>query len=265
MPQPNQSDLRAVLDPNSSTPLFAQLKDALRHALRNGMWSDDQPLPSERQLTSELGVSRATVRQAIQELETEGWLVRRQGKGTFSSQPKVEQRLELLAGFSENMRAQGFEPTSRVLEAGLASASEKVARVFNQLPGWPVVMLRRIRLIDGEPLLYEISHLNETLAPGLATLDLGGSLYATLTSHYRLTLASGEETIEAVAADPELAELLEVEVGAPLVYTERTVLTDKGQAMEFTQRWGRGDKSSFRVKLSAGNTLITKKDDSTNG
>lgn len=261
----NPSDLRTVLDHRSPTPLFVQLKDVLLHGLRSGMWSEDQPLPSERQLTSELGVSRATVRQAIQELENEGWLIRRQGKGTFSSQPKVEQRLELLAGFSENMRAQGFEPTSRVLETGLTSASEKVARVFNQLPGWPVVTLRRVRLIDGEPLLYEISHINETLAPGLATFDLAGSLYHTLLNHYRITLAGGEETIEAVSADAELAELLDVEPGAPLVYTERTVVTDKGQPVEFTQRWGRGDKSSFRVKLSAGNTLITRKEDTNNG
>jgi GntR family transcriptional regulator len=234
------------------------------HGLRSGFWSDDSPLPSERQMTADLGVSRATVRQAIQELESEGWLLRKQGKGTFSNTAKVEQRLELLAGFSENMRAQGYEPSSKLLEIGLQSATDAVAYALKLLPGAPVVVARRIRLIDGEPLLYEICHLNESLAPGLATRDLTGSLYEILRTTYRLVLAGGEETIEAVAATPELAELLRVKPNVPLVYTERTVLTDKGQPVEFTQRWGRGDKSSFRVKLAAGNTMITMKEDAAN-
>lgn len=259
----NLTDLRVVLDSRSPTPLFVQLKDALLHGLRSGLWTDDRPLPSERQMTADLGVSRATVRQAIQELEAEGWLLRKQGKGTFSNAAKVEQRLELLAGFSENMRAQGFEPGSELVEAGLRSASGTVARALHLLPGAPVVVASRVRQIDGEPLLYEICHINETLAPGLATRDLTGSLYEILRNIYRIDLAGGEETIEAVAATAEIAGLLGVGEGDPLVYTERTVLTDKGQPVEFTQRWGRGDKSSFRVKLAAGNTMITRKEDAT--
>ncbi len=117
------TELRGVLNPSSPTPLFVQIKEALLHGLRSDMWSEDHPLPSERQLTVELGVSRATVRQAIQELESEGWLIRRQGRGTFSNMHKVEQRLELLAGFSDNMRAQGLEPSSRVIAHGLEPAS----------------------------------------------------------------------------------------------------------------------------------------------
>lgn len=258
-------ELRGVLNPGSPTPLFVQIKEALLHGLRSEMWSEDHPLPSERQLTVELGVSRATVRQAIQELESEGWLIRRQGRGTFSNVHKVEQRLELLAGFSDNMRAQGLEPSSRVIGNGLEPATEKVGHMLGVLPGAPVVVLKRVRLVDGEPLLFEISHINESLVPGLVTLELSGSLYDTLVNHYRLVLASGEETIEAVAADAAIAALLDVPEGSPTVYTERTVVTDKGQTIEFTQRWGRGDKSSFRVQLAAGNTLITRKDDKANG
>ena len=250
-----------VLNPSSPTPLFVQLKEALLHGLRSGMWSDDTPLPSERQMTIDLGVSRATVRQAIQELETEGWLLRKQGKGTFSNTAKVEQPLELLAGFTENMRAQGFEPSSNLLEQAMHPASEQVARHLRVLPGAPTITIRRVRLIEGEPLLYEVCHLNESLVPGLAASEIVGSLYETLRSKYRIDLASGEETIEAVSATEEIAGLLHVSPGAPLVYTERSVLTDRGQPVEFTQRWGRGDKSSFRVRLAAGNTMITRKED----
>ncbi|RUT30231.1 GntR family transcriptional regulator [Arsenicitalea aurantiaca] len=254
-------DLRSAIDPKAPLPLFVQIKEALLHGLRNGAWDAESPIPSERQLMTELGVSRATVRQAIQELEIEGWLVRRQGRGTFPHAPKVEQRLELLAGFSDNMRAQGLEPSSRLVGRRLANADPRVARALGILPGAPVALIERVRLVNADPLLYEISAINEALAPDLLEQDLSGSLYALLGRRYRLVLAHGEETLEAVAADRDLARHLDIPEGSPLVYTERTVSTDRGQAVEFTRRWGRGDKSSFRVTLSGGNTQITRKHD----
>ncbi len=255
-PQTPFPEALAQLDPSATVPLYRQLRDALQRALTVGHWRDDQPLPSEREMSERLGIARATVRQAIHELELEGWLVRRQGRGTFPSPAKVEQPLKRITGFSQNMRQAGMNPGSRLIEAKLEAASIRVARALRLPRGGAVAVITRLRLADGEPLMLERAHINHALTPGLLERDLNGSLYETLTRAYRLHFATGDETVEAITADPKLAKLLGIKRGAPALYTQRTVTTDTGAFLEFTERFGRADKCSFRVTLEGDNTRI---------
>jgi GntR family transcriptional regulator len=244
------------LDPSAAVPLYRQLREVLQRALTEAQWRDDQPLPSEREMSEQLNISRATVRQAIHELELEGWLVRRQGRGTFPAPKRIEQPLKLITGFSENMRQAGMNPGSRLLEARLEPATIRVARALRLPRGGVVAVVTRLRLADDEPLMLERAHLNYALTPGLLERDLTGSLYETLTRAYRLHFATGDETVEAITADPKLAKTLGIKRGAPVLYTQRTVTTDSGAFLEFTERFGRADKCSFRVTLEGDNTRI---------
>ena len=251
MPTPNPLQL----DPHSPVPLYRQLREALQGALAGGHWDADQPLPSERELSEQLQVSRATVRQAIHELELDGWLVRKQGRGTFPSPVRIEQPLARITSFSENMRQAGIKASSRILTASLEPAIGAVARSLRLGSGGVVASIVRLRLANDQPLMLERAHLNYALVPGILehTSALRGSLYDLLHSVYRLNFATGFETIEAITADAKLAKVLEVVRGTPILQTERLVLTDDGTPLEFTQRYGRADRCSFRVNLQGDN------------
>jgi GntR family transcriptional regulator len=245
------------LSSDSGVPLYQQLKLWLQDRIRSGEFSQDAPLPSERQLSEALSVSRATIRQAIDGLEREGWVTKKHGKGTFVTPIKVEQSLSHLTGFSENMRQAGIRATSKLIRAELVEPSEAVATALGLRPGEVVAVVTRLRFAEKEPLMVERSHLNYALTPRLLEHDLKASLYQLLSETYRLTLAEGEESIEVVQADGWLAKQLGVKTKAPLMYTERLVKDDRGIPIEFVQRYARADKCKFRVKLKGANAEFT--------
>jgi GntR family transcriptional regulator len=243
-------------DPNSALPLYRQLRDAIQGLLSSGAWVDSSPIPSEREMTEGLRVSRATVRQAIQELELEGWLVRQQGRGTFPAAHRIEQPLERITGFSENMKMVGLEAQSKLISAKLEPAVPLVAKALRLAAGAPVAVITRLRLANQEPLMLERAHLNYALVPNILEQNLKGSLYEILTKTYRLEFALGEETVEAIIANSRLAKSLEIKTGEPVLYTQRTVFTADRTALEYTERFGRADKCSFKVALAGNNTQI---------
>src|SRR5512138_3336271 len=104
-------------------PLYAQLKESLAAEITSGRYRPHQRLPSERELSVQFHVSRMTVRQALLELVRDGTIYTRVGKGTFVAEPKIDQQLRALTGFSQEVRARGSKPSSRVLEARVASAT----------------------------------------------------------------------------------------------------------------------------------------------
>jgi len=256
----NLPDTLRTLNPKAAVPLYLQLKDALLQVLQSGEWSENKSLPSERELSQGLKVSRATVRQAIHELELEGWLERKQGRGTFPTPAKVEQPLARITGFSENMRQSGIEPSTRLLSAKLAPAPSIIAKAMRLKPGSVVAVITRLRLADAQPLMLERAYINYALTPGLLQQDLKASLYDILTRTYRLKFARGNETIQATTADVWLAKALNIPKGSVVLYTERTVISDNGMVLEHTERFGRADKCSFRVNLEGDNTQIALKE-----
>ena len=248
------------LEPASPIPLYRQLRSSIQQALSSGEWPNERALPSERELSERLNISRATVRQAIQELELEGWLVRRQGRGTYPSPAKVEQPLARITSFTENMQQSGINPSSKLLSISLEPATGAVARALNLGAGGVVAVITRLRLADGQALMLEKAHLNYALVPGILERDLSGSLYELLHSTYRLQFAQGSESVQAILPEPWLSKAIGLPRNTPVLYTERIVSTIDGTPLEYTQRYGRADKCSFRVNLQGDNANFAVKE-----
>lgn len=231
-------------------PLYHQIKTRLLELIENGQLKPGDRVPSERELTERFGVSRMTARQALVELETQGYLVRIQGKGTFVATPKFEQPLVRLTSFTEDMRRRGLEAGARVLSAGEAPAGRRVAQALSIEEMAPVYRLERLRLAGGEPMAVEISHLNAARFPGLLGFDIVyRSLYEILRVEYGVTLVRALQSMEAVPADARQAESLHVREGSPLMLMERVSRDQHDHPVEVTRSYYRGDRYRFLTEL----------------
>ncbi|GAB2735505.1 GntR family transcriptional regulator [Salinifilum aidingensis] len=207
------------------------------------------PIPTERSLASRFDVSRTTVRQALAELTVEGRLLRVQGKGTFVATPKVAQRLQL-SSYTEDMRAQGRQPASKLLEVLELPAEAELARLLDTDPRSQVLRLRRLRLADGEPMAIETTHLPLPRFPGIAEpLEQGASLYQVLRERYAVSFGHAEETIETALSSPEEAEMLGSDVGLPMLLLSRHSFDAGGRPVEWVRSIYRGDRYKFVTRI----------------
>lgn len=196
-------------------PKHAQLR-AILAELVTARLGPDAPIPSERELMAEYGVSRATVRKAIDGLVHDGLLQRTHGKGTFVTRPRLESRLHL-ASFSQDMRRRGHVPSTRLLVIEEAMPPEPAADwlgLHRRQRAWRV---QRVRLADGQPIALEEGWYSRQHLPHLDRHDLTGSLYELLTTTYSLAIDHAEQTLWAEPADGAVARLLDVPEQAPLL------------------------------------------------
>jgi GntR family transcriptional regulator len=235
---------------NGPVPRYHQLKEILRERIRLGEWKPGDLIPSERELSETYGISRMTARQAVTDLVNEGVFFREQGKGTFVSQNRITQQLLRLTGFTEDIRARGQRPSTRVLAAEMVPADETAADRLQIPAGTTICSLRRLRLADDEPLALEVSLLNFKGCEGLVDEDLEQfSLYQLLESKYGLSLAEAEQEIEAGLATPELAETLKIAEGSPVLFTRRTTYVERNRPIEYARSVYRGSKYTFYTHL----------------
>jgi GntR family transcriptional regulator len=209
-------------------------------------------IPSERQLAGDLGVSRLTVRAALDELVREGYLLRRRGAGTFVAEPKVAKGMTI-SSFSEDMRERGLTPASRTLEIGIVPAGARLGRILHVSPAEPVVVAKRLRLADGEPMAIELLHVRESLFPGLTAADLEtDSFYGLLTKRYEIEIVGGEQTVEPTVTNEEESETLGVPLHSPALLFERVTRAPSGDIVEFTISIYRGDRYRLVSELGLG-------------
>lgn len=234
-------------------PLYLQIKDGLIAAIRAGDFAPNARLPSERELSEQYAVSRMTVRQALLSLVRDGVIYTRVGKGTFVADPKIDQQLRTLTGFSQDVQARGEHPSSRVIEARVVGAAPEVAAALRMTPQGEVIRLARLRLSDDLPLAVETAHLPFARFPGLLTHDFGKeSLYAVLEHNFGLALTQAEQVLEAVVADAEEMALLELTPPAAVMRMQRLTVDSDGEPVEFVLSSYRGDRYKFRFALQAG-------------
>ncbi|HEV2711693.1 MAG TPA: GntR family transcriptional regulator [Gaiellaceae bacterium] len=207
-------------------------------------------LPSERQLSADLGVSRLTVRAALDELVREGYLVRRRGSGTFVREPKIAQELTMTS-FSEEMRRRGMTPGSRTLSLTKTTAGAYLGRCLHVSPSERVVVAKRLRLADGESMAIETLHVPDALVPGLTPKDLEqGSFYELLAERYGITIVGGTQTIEPTVTNEEESSALDVPLHSPAFQFERTTRSDTGRIVEFVRSIYRGDRYRLVSELN---------------
>ena len=209
-----------------------------------------QAIPSERQLSADLGVSRLTVRAALEDLVREGYLVRRRGAGTFVSEPKIAQELTMTS-FTDDMRERGMRPASRTLELRIASAGARLGRLLHVSPSEPVMIARRLRLADGESMAIETLHVRESFVPGLTARDLEQhSFYELLRERYGLEIVGGEQTIEPTVTDEDESQALGVPLHSPAFRFERITHSERGDVVEFVESVYRGDRYKLVTSLN---------------
>lgn len=239
------------IDRSSPVPFYFQLKSLLAEEIMAGRWSPGSQIPSEPSIGDHFGVSRTTVRQALDELAGEGLIRREKGRGTFVNEVFPESWfLQSSQGFYDEAVRKGHEVTSRVLR-----------REVGDLPGWAVAALRledrgtgvtveRLRWVDGELVMFVVNHLPERFAEAVLKADLeSGSLYRALAKAHGVTIAGGRRLVEAVAADSQVARFLEVSEGAPLLYVQSVSWDDEGVPVECYRAWHRPDRTKIEVQV----------------
>jgi GntR family transcriptional regulator len=206
-------------------------------------------IPSERQLSADLGVSRLTLRAALDDLAREGYLVRRRGSGTYVQQPKISQELTMTS-FSEDMRRRGMVPGSRTLSMETELAGARLGRLLHVSPGEEILVIKRLRLADGETMAIETLHLPKFLVPGLRKEDLEGSFYDLYRERYGIVIVSGTQAIEPTVTGQEESLGLGVPLHSPAFLFERTSRDASDRTVEFVQSVYRGDRYRIVTELS---------------
>jgi GntR family transcriptional regulator len=228
-------------------PKYYAVKEQLLESIRE--LPEGSLLPTERVLSDEHGVSRTTVRQALQELLVEGRLYRLQGKGTFVARPKVVLTLALTS-YTQDMRARGLSPTSRLLAAERIPANPDVAEMLELEAHADVLRVQRLRLANLEPMAVETLFVDAARFPGLEQrLSDNTSFYELLRTEYAVELEEAEETIESGLATPPDARLLGTEMGWPMLLLTRRTWDVDGRPVEFVRSLYRGDRYRFLTRL----------------
>jgi GntR family transcriptional regulator len=236
------------IDPTSPVPKYFQLREILLDLVEDAALPVDAPIPSERELCQRFGLSRMTVRQAVDHLVSEGRLYRVPGKGTFVARPKIEMPLRLVS-FTEDMRARGLEPGARDLDRRTTPANAHLARVFGVPPGTGVHVIERLRTADSEPMAVERSHIPATVAPGLLDTPLSdASLYDVLQKRFGVVFDAGEQTIEAGIADTADARLLDLARGSAVLLLQRRSFMN-GTCVELAVSTYRADRYQLHSAL----------------
>jgi len=235
------------LDPDDSLPLYQQLQRGLREAIEKRILGPDDALPSERQLAEDLGVSRITVRKAIDGLAAEGLLVSRQGSGNFVS-ARIDKNFAKLTSFSEDMRARGRTPRSVWLKRSEGTVTPEESLKLALSPGTLVYRFHRLRFADDEPMSIELATIVAACLPSLDAVE--DSLYDALERAGNRPVRALQR-LHSLLLTAEQAKLLKAKTGDAGLFVERLGYLRDGRAAELSQSYYRGDTYDFIAELSA--------------
>lgn len=234
-------------------PLYVRIRESLRAMISSGELERGQKIPSEDILAENYGVSRMTVRHSISELIDEGLLYRRHGVGTFVTLPHVDRDHSRLSNFFDNSIGKGVHAEASILNIEVKPGTNQQTEALSLPKGSQIIHIKTLRFVDQIPVTLHDAYIAHKLFPGLIaedrdTLDIQ-HLWNTYEDHgYRVRRAV--QKLEARPASVELAALLNIEVGAPILYKERTAFTEEGTPVEFTYCYNRGDLYSLTVTLN---------------
>jgi GntR family transcriptional regulator len=242
-----------AIDKASPVPYYQQLKEILRADIARRELRPGARLPGDHELCEQYGVSRPVVRQALSELQYEGVLDRVKGRGTFVAPQLTSQSLvQSLTGLHADVSAMGRTLLSDVRALKVTAADPEVAARLEIPVGTAVVLIERLRFVDGEPWVYTVSHVPAALAPDLVDQDLREqSLYALLERRYGLRLLRSRRAVEAHAPSARLARDLGLPRHGPVLKLTNVSYDADNRPVETFVAYHRGDRSRFEVELES--------------
>ncbi len=243
------------LDRNSVIPLYHQMADALRKQITTGEFKPGQPFPSENELMQTFGVSRNTVRQALDSIVGLGLIRKQQGKGTFVTSTRVMSRSGMLSSFTEEVRRMGAEPGVVLLEVVEREASLKVTEELRVAASTKLMCAVRVRTADGSPICVAISWLNSVRFPGLRELDYTHfSLYDLYENILGMPVLRATQQVWADSSAEREAEVLEIQPGSPVLRFARTTYVASeesgGTPIEYVEAAFVGDRYTLETELN---------------
>jgi GntR family transcriptional regulator len=234
-----------MINKNSPVPIYHQLEEYIKHQIENGVLAEESIIPSEREYAELFQISRMTVRQAINNLVSEGYLKRQKGRGTFVTKKKVEQELQGMTSFTEDMLSRGMNPSSILLSFQITATDKKTALALKIEEEDSVYIIKRIRLADGAPMALETAYIPVKIVPGLTEENSNLSLYQYIEENLALSISEATQEIEASTADQLDAETLEITIGAPILLIERISYLQEGIPFELVKSTFRADRYRF--------------------
>lgn len=238
-----------MLDKQSPIPIYIQIEEQLKQQIQQGDFPIGTAIPSERELTERFSVSRMTVRQSITNMVNDGLLYREKGRGTFVASPKVEQPLNGLTSFTEDMISRGMVPSSRLIGFEILEADPDVAENLLLAPGDKVYFVERIRFADAQPMAIERTYLPVERFPHLNEDSFQGSLYAIIESNQQLKISRATQRMEAGLVKKEDADLLQIKSPAAILMIERISYLDGELPFEVVRSTYRADRYKFTTDI----------------
>lgn len=237
----------AVLSP---VPLYNQIRELLRARILDGTYAPLSRIPSESELCEIFDVSRITIRQALHDLQKEGLIFKIHGKGTFVAKPKAYQNISSLQGLAESLAHQGYEVVNRVLSIQYPEAPPLVAERLALARGEAVAEIKRVRLVNREPISLEVTYVPAPIGRQLAKADLiTRDIFLILENDLGLALGRADLAIDAMQAGSELTQVLSIEPGTPIMRIERLTHTEDGRPLDFEFLYYRGDAFQYRLRI----------------
>ncbi len=236
---------------SSDGPLYSQIAASLQRRIAAGRLAPGTRLPPERELSEMLRVNRMTLRQALHELEAQGLLIRRQGDGTYVSEPVIERQAGKLISFTYGMQRRGFKPGAKIVCFAKRRVDASLAAHL-KLRASLVYDLHRLRYINDEPVLLERFTIPVERFPDLEKHDLAHrSMYEVMSQEYGIGVVNARQSLEPVSAARYEAKLLQVKVGAPLMLEKRLSFDKNNQPVEYGSDLYRGDRFRFVTEIAS--------------
>ena len=238
-----------VINKDFPLPLYYQIKELLLEFIRESKEGDS--IPTENELCLQFEVSRQTVRQAVKELVSEGYLHRLKGKGTFITEHKIKQDfLLVLDSFNNEMRRKGLVPTTKVLEFTLFKSDNQISKALGLKKGSDVVKLRRLRLANNEPFVLVLTYLPYHMLDNILSKNMNiESLYKVLERDYQLKIDSASLILESKIAGDYQSKHLRIKKGDPIQQIQRIARLSDGTPIDFSLAEYRGDRNKFTINL----------------
>lgn len=237
------------VDKEKPIPLYYQIEETIRAQIESGKLVPGEKLPTEQWYCSFFGVSRMTLRRALQDLINAGVIERRRGQGPIVARPKLDQQLVRFSGLYDTLAAQGLQVSTRILSLGRKRAGALEARRLGIPEGSNLLALRRLRLLKGEPIALQHTCLRGDLCGPIHASDLEeGSLYHLLEDR-GVCIERATQSFTACMPTKSHRRLLALPEHTPLLYTERTSFLKNGTTLEFSRCWYSSSRFSMIVEL----------------